>query len=115
MSSIADLLHTLERLIGLGFSPFLALIIGFLLILAGVIGSGFLFFWRALAKERLRQDEERAGRDADREEYRSDIERRFDECETDRQELHKKVEGLERTINRMAYCPRRECPMRVPS
>lgn len=110
---MADLIHTLQRLIDLGFSPFLALIIAFMIVLSGVIASGFLFFWRAIGKEREREDLQRAGRDADRLEFRKDIERRFEECETDRAELHAKLEDLEHTVARISACPRRECPMRV--
>ena len=118
---LADLLTTLERLIGLGFSPFMALIVGFVIVLAGVIGTGFLFFWRQLGKERDRQDKIRAQVDEERAAWRKDVEERLEtsegkhhECEQDRTSMRTEIETVKGELDRMRRCPRRDCPMRLP-
>jgi hypothetical protein len=110
----AALISDLEKLIGLGFSPFLALIIAFLIVLAGVIATLAVFFWKQIAKERARQDRERAERDAERATWHREVEDRLDDCETDREALRVRVSDLDTRVARLAACPRRDCPMRLP-
>jgi hypothetical protein len=104
---LAALLSDLEKLIGLGFSPFLALIIAFLIALAGVIGILAVWFWRQIAKERR-------ARDADRATWHESVESRLQECEDDREELRGIVSDLDHKVARLSACPKRECPMRLP-
>lgn len=107
-------LDTLERLIGMGFSPYLALIIVFLLATCGTMAGGFAFFWKQIARERRRNEAILEERDKERAEDRADVDRRLKDCETDREDLRRNVTELDRKVTRLASCPRRDCPMRLP-
>jgi hypothetical protein len=121
-------LETLRDLIEIGFSPFMALVIGALIVLASVIGGGFMFFWRELAKsrkredlERSRLDHEREDRDEERQEWHVSVEERLElsekraaRCEQDRDQLHRKQAELEVKVAKLSACPKRDCPVRMP-
>lgn len=125
---MGEFINTLERLIGLGFSPYLALIVAFLIVLALVIAALAALFWKALAKERKRQDDLLAEREADRANDRLEIEKRLtrteeklaasenrhDSCERDRNELRTELATVKERLARFSACPKLGCPMRLP-
>ena len=104
---LASFLSDLKELINLGFSPFLALIVAFLIALAGVIGVLAAWFWRQITKAWKARDDARA-------EWHSSVEKRLGECETDREELRQQVSALDHKVARLSACPKRDCPMRLP-
>ncbi|QJE95974.1 hypothetical protein [Luteolibacter luteus] len=116
-----EFINNLERLVGMGILPIVAILLLFVLGLAAVVaamaGFGFKFFMG----ERRRHDALLAQRDKERVEERLAIETRLstseekhEACEKDRDVLRTDVATLSERVDRLTKCPKPGCPMRLP-
>ena len=97
----------LRELRDLGFEPFLAVVLFVVVVLWGSLLTLLAFFWRYLRNERRE-------RDRLRDELQEDVERRLNDCESDREDLRADVTELKEFRTRLSSCPRKGCPMRLP-
>ena len=118
---MSPFIDNLERLLGMGILPIVAILLLFVIVLAlavlGLAGFGFKFFMG----ERRRHDALLAQRDKERHEERiaietrlSSSETRHESCEKDRETLRAEVAKLDERVSRFTSCPKRDCPNRLP-
>jgi len=107
-------IDNLARLTGLGIGPLAAILLLFLLALTGVIGGGFLFFWKQLENAWEKRDQERARWTSDIETRLKTSEGKHEQCETDRDKLRLQIGTVKGELERMKRCHRKDCPMRLP-
>lgn len=111
----------LERLVGMGVLPIVAILLLFVLGLAAALvafaGFGFKFF----LGERKRHDAVLAERDKERaaDQHKIEVrlassEEKHEACEKDRDGLRTDVATLRERVDRLTSCPKRDCPMRLP-
>jgi hypothetical protein len=107
-------LETLKELIGMGFSPMVALIVIGLMVLWAALCGVVVFMWRSTVREHK-------DRDALRDAWKAEVDGRLkvsefknDECDKDRDRLHEQIQDLRNRVGRFEKCSSGEkCPMKI--
>lgn len=107
-------METLEKLIGLGFSPVLAAVIVGLIVLWGTLCTVVVFMYRSQIRERIDRDRLREKWHAEIDERLENSETKHQECEKDRLMLRVEIASVKTDLGRVRNCPRQNCPLRLP-
>lgn len=118
---MAHFIDQLERLVGMGIVPIVGILLLFVLALAGAFVTFAIFGFKFFLAERRRHDNLLQQRDKERSADRVALENRLTQsetkhetCEKDRDAIRSELATLTERVTRLATCPKRDCPNRLP-